>query len=375
MRKLSQKTGLIIALLLGLLAIVLAGVMLNGMRSDNRNPLTDVLEAGDSAMAAVGRSYESLTSFVRADENLSRELLNLAHESQECADTKLTYVKRTAPKSDPIITMAQNYGYLLNSSHIMTEGVDNLLTINDDLEETLYYYRQGAYENASEKASVCLQTLNPLVDQFKAYNQSIEGINYRFVASSHTSRMKQAVDEYRSATKIYLDYISLLKSIAEGADYLKAMGNLNDLFDQLQQALANNDYQAAQRIMDEISQQLQQLNNQSYQQAASTASEIDPKLFEGSVYNTALDVQNLLKDLKDIGELEKYLQSTGEYVKALEDLNQGNIEGAQEAIRKGLELLGPGQTSSDIYLQRLLAGLRNAYNTLDLRIRGWPDIG
>jgi tetratricopeptide (TPR) repeat protein len=378
MRKfITLKKGLKLALVLSLLAVAVAAVLLGSVRSDNTTPLTDVLEGGESAMTAVGRSYESLTSFVKNDNSLAMELLTSAHQSQESASTKLTYASRTS--DSVVLSMAQNYDHLLNSSHVITDGVDNLLTISEDLEKTLYHYRQGEYDAAAAKATVCLQTLNPLVEHIETLNQTLNKINYRYVAASHVSRVKYAVDEYRNASKIYLDYVSLLKSIQDGVEYLKTTSDVNDLMDQLQQILSKEtltaeDYQKAQRIMQEISQLLQQLKTPSYQQAASTASEIDPNLFEGSAYNTALNLQNLLQDLGGIEQLEKYLQSTSHYVDALNYSDQGDYDAANVALMKGLELLGDGQTLSDTYIERLFSGLRNAYSTLKQRLKGQPDI-
>ncbi len=371
MRKfIGLRNGLKFTLLLGVLALVVTAVFLNIIHiSGESNPLTEAIEGGESTLTAIGRSHESLTNFVKDEEELAEELLKAAETSQEYAKARLTSARHT--DDDFVLNMAENYGILLDSSHVMTQGVDNLLAISDELEQTLNYYRQGAYEEAAEEASVCLQTLTPLVDQFELWNQSLDGVHYQYIASGHRDRVKHAFVEYRDEMNIYLEYILLLESITEGVDHLKEMDSINELFDQLQHALANEDYENAQSILDKISEQLQQLlKDPQYQDAASTASELDPSLLDGDAFNTAQDVKNQLKDSEGIQAFENYLESLREYMEALSSLEQGDTEAAEEAIAQGLSLLGEGENLADAQVQRFYTALRGAFNSLRMRIKG-----
>ena len=368
------KTGLKFALFIGVLALVIAAVLLSNISiTGGGNSLTEAIEGGESTLTAIGRSHESLTNFVRDEEELAGELLKAAQASQDYAKTKLTSARHTG--DDFVINMAENYGILLNSSHVMTQGVDNLLAISDDLEKTLNYYKQGEYEKAAENASVCLQTLTPLVNRFEQRNQSLDGLNYHYLASGHRDRVKHALVQYREEMRIYLAYIFLLESIIEGVDYLETMGNINELFDQLQHALAKEDYEEAQRLLEEISELLQPLKDPQYQNAASTASELDPSLLDGDAFNIAQDVRSQLRDLEGIQGFENYLESLRRYMEALSSLEQGELEAAEEALDQGLSLLGQGENLADADVQRFYTALRGAFNSLRMRIRGQPDQG
>ena len=368
------KTGLKFALFIGVLVLVIAAVLLSNISiTGGGNSLNEAIEGGESTLTAIGRSHESLTNFVRDEEELAGELLKAAQASQDYAKTKLTSARHTG--DDFVINMAENYGILLNSSHVMTQGVDNLLAISDDLEKTLNYYKQGEYEKAAENASVCLQTLTPLVNRFEQRNQSLDGLNYHYLASGHRDRVKHALVQYREEMRIYLAYIFLLESIIEGVDYLETMGNINELFDQLQHALAKEDYEEAQRLLEEISELLQPLKDPQYQNAASTASELDPSLLDGDAFNIAQDVRSQLRDLEGIQGFENYLESLRRYMEALSSLEQGELEAAEEALDQGLSLLGQGENLADADVQRFYTALRGAFNSLRMRIRGQPDQG
>lgn len=374
MRKfIGLKTGLKLILFFGVLALVITTVFLTNIRSEQGNVLTEAIEGGESALAAIGRSHESLTNFVKDKEELAMELLKTAKASQEYATVKLTSSKRT--KDAFVLSMVENYLMLLNSSHVMTQGIDNLLAISADLKETLNYYRQGTYEEAAEKASVCLQTLTPLVDQFEPWNHGLDGIDYLHLASGQKDRVKNAIGQYKDEVKIYLAYVHLLESIVKGADYLNVMDNINKLFDQLQHAIANQDYESVQGLLQEISEQLQLLKDPNYQNAASAASKLDPSLLNGLAFKTAQDLKNLLKDLEGIEGFENYLESVAKYVEALEYADQENFEAAEESIEQGISLLGQGEKLSDLYVQKFYTALESAFNSLRMRIRGQPDQG
>lgn len=364
-----------IALSLGVVALIIAAVFLNNIRiGGESNPLTEAIEGGESSLTAIGRSHESLISFMKDGEESAGELLKAAKESQQFAEAKLTSAARTNDKF--VLNMAENYGILLNSSHVMTQGIDNLLAVSEELKKTLNYYRQGAYVEAAEEASVCLQTLNPLVDQFELWNQSLDGVNYQYVAAGQKDQVKHAVVEYKDETGIYLEYISLLESILKGVDYLKEMDDIWELYGQLQHALASKDYEHARELLQEISEKLQPLKNPQYQEAATTASELDPNLLEGEAYNVAQDVKNQLKDLQGLERFETYLNSVREYMKASSLLEKGDTEAAEEAIVEGLGLLGEeGQGEGDPEIQRFHSSLRTAFNSLRMQLRGQPEQG
>jgi hypothetical protein len=369
MRKfIGLKTGLKLILFFGVLALIITSVFLANIRGEKGNSLTEAIEGGESVLTAIGRSHESLTNFVKDKEEMAADLLTHAKASQEYAEVRLTSSKNS--KDTFLLNMIENYLMLLNSSHVMTQGVDNLLTVSDDAKETLNYYREGAYEEAAEKASICLQTLTPLVEQFEPWNHTLDGVDYSYLVSGQKDRVKNAIGQYKDEMRIYLAYINLLESIEKGIDYLNVMDNVNNLFGQLQHAIANQDYASVPELLQQISNQLQLLKGSNYQNAASAASKIDPSLLDGSAFNNAQDLKNLLRDLEGIQGFENYLESVAKYAEALNYVDQGDFEAAEEAIEQGTSLLGQGQKLSDLYVQKYYTALENAFNTLKMRIRG-----
>jgi len=344
------KTALKLALVLGVLALIITAIFLTSIRTENGNLLAEAVEGGESTLDAIGRSHESLNSFVINEEEEAEELLKAAQMSQEYANVRLTSSRRT--DDDFVFNMVENYWLLLNSSHVMTQGVDNLLVISDDLEETLNYYREGAYEEASEKASVCLQTLTPLVDQFELWNQSLTGINYLYLTSGQKDRVKNAIVQYEDEMGTYFAYIQLLESIAKGVDYLNTMNTINTLFDQLQLLKAPN-----------------------YQNMASEASELDPNALNGIAFNVAQDLKTQLKDLEGIQGFENYFEGVKKYAEALGYFEQGDTEAAEESIDQALSLLAQGGGQADTHLQKLYSALEEALSSLLMKIRGQPDQG
>ncbi len=368
-----SKTSLKLALFFGLLAIVITTVFLTNIRPGNENLLAEALEGGELTLDTVGRSHESLNSFVMDEEQQAGELLKAALVSQEYAKVRLTSSRRT--DDNFVLNMLENYWLLLNSSYVMTQGVDNLLVISDELKETLYYYGQGAYEEAAEEASLCLQTLTPLASQFELWNQSLDSMNYLHLTSGPKERVKNAVFQYQDEMGVYLAYIHLLENIAKGVDYLNEMENINNLFDQLQHAIATNDYETAQRLIQEILDQLQLLKDPKYQNIASDAAKIDSSLLEGAAFNAAQDLESQLKDLEGIEFHENYLKSIMKYTEALRYFEQGNLEAAEESIQQGLSLLEGGGEPTDSSLQKHYEALEEAFNSLRMQIRGQPNQG
>jgi len=61
-------------------------------------------------------------------------------------------------------------------------------------------------------------------------------------------------------------------------------------------------------------------------------------------------------------------------LEALRHFEQGETVEAEQLINEGLGILAQGQ-GGDSELQGLYEGLREAFNTLQLRIKGQPDQG
>jgi tetratricopeptide (TPR) repeat protein len=371
MTRLKFTRNFALAIVLCALIIIVAVVVINSnLNSGRGSSLDDIIAGGESTFTAIGRNHESLTRFMKNEEELARDVLKTAVASRDHARVKFTSARNT--DDDFVLNMAENYEFLLQGSDVMTEGVDNLLYVSEDLEEALGFFRKGAYAEAAEKALVCWQTLSPLVGQFDLTNQSLDGVNYHYIASGHRDRARFATVQYRDEMRVYFEYVSLLESIMEGVDYLNAMDMMNDLFDQLQHALATGNYENAQSLLQEISNQLQLLKDPQYQGAAATASGLDPSLFDGAAFNIAQDLQNQLKDLEGIEEFENYLESLMKYMEALNYYEQGDIEAAEEAIDEGLFLSGQGEDSANTEVQRYFNALQSAFNSLRMQIRGQP---
>jgi len=358
--------------LLSILALLIAAVFLINREGEVDSSLTEAVEGGESALTAISKSHESLMNFVDNKEETAADILKTAKTSQEYSKKMLTSARDT--REDFVLKMTENYEVLLNSSHVMTQGIDNLLAVSPDLEKTLNYYRQGAYEKASEKASVCLQTLTPLIDEFEQQDRNLNRTDFLYVAAGHKDPVKHAVTQYKDEMRIYSQYILLLEVIKEGKDYLEVMNTIKGLFSQLQHELANKNYENVKQLLREILEKLQCLNGSIYQDAAHGASELDPSVFNGIVYNVALDLQNQLKGLGGILGFEIYLESLEEYVEAMNLFDQGNLEAANGKIGTGRSLLGSGNPS-DAELQNYYSGLQDAFNSLEMQIRGQEDQG
>jgi hypothetical protein len=356
-------------------SVVIVAVLLFSLFTINpvRNPLTDAIESGESTLKAVDRNHESMVKFASDLTDEAEELLKTAQTSQEQAKVGLTYARHT--DDEFVLNMVQNYGSLLESSQVMNQGVECLLSVNDNLQKTLNYYSQRSYSLAADSASICLQSLEPLVGNFDAGNQSLETINYRYLASGHKDQVKYAVLEYKDAMSIYLQYIELLKTLKQGAAYMKKADEMNDLFNQMQNNLANNAYENAQQLLDDLSRQLEGLKSPDFQNAASLASQLNPSLLSGLAHNTAEDLKNQLKDLKGIDSFENYLKAVEKYKEASMYLANGEATKADETANQALAMLAqsegqPGQGSDT---SRYSAALEFALNSLKMQIRGQPD--
>ncbi len=356
-------------------SVVIVAVLLFSLFTINpvRNPLTDAIESGESTLKAVDRNHESMMKFASELTDEAEELLKTAQTSQEQAKVGLTYARHT--DDEFVLNMVQNYGSLLESSQVMNQGVECLLSVNDNLQKALNYYSQRSYSLAADSASICLQSLETLVGNFDAGNQSLERINYRYLASGQKDQVKYAVLEYKDAMSIYLQYIELLKTLKQGAAYMKKADEMNDLFNQMQNNLANNAYENAQQLIDDLSRQLEGLKSPDFQNAASLASQLNPSLLSGLAHNTAEDLKNQLKDLKGINSFENYLKAVEKYREASMYLANGETTKAEETTNQALAMLAqsegqPGQGSDT---SRYSEALEFALNSLKMQIRGQPD--
>src|SRR4030067_1260893 len=244
-----QKVNL--AFVLAASVVIVAVLMFSAFNVDTtRNPLTDAIESGEATFRAIDRNHESIVNFAKEHLAETEDLLKTAQISQEQEKMSRTYARHT--DDEFVLNMAQNYGFLLESSYVMNQGVDNLLKIGDDLERALNYYSQRSYSSAADVASVCLQTLDPLVGNFDAKNQSLENINYRYLLSCQKDQVKYATIEYKDSMAIYLQYVQLLKSLKEGAAYKQKTDDINSLFSQIQTDLANGAYEDAEQRLEAL---------------------------------------------------------------------------------------------------------------------------
>jgi len=361
--------------------LLIAAILLSTPMGSSPNPLSLALEGGQYTLTSIGRNNESMTHFVENREEEARDLLTAALASLESARARLTAAGNT--EDEYVLHMVENYQILAQASGVMSKGVENLLSVSDDLESALDHYWRGEYEEASQNASVCLQILTPLVTEFERWNQSLNDLNYHYIASGHREQTEQAVKQYRSAMETYLQYILLLQSLLEGVDYLEMRQLIDEYLRQLQSAVSRGDYNAARELLQEISRMLQSLKGQNYQNAAATASQLDPNALSGEASEAAQDLKTRLKPTEGIEGLEKYLESLEKYLEALSYLEQGDLQSAEQAASEGLAGLGqgagqgpgmgPGQ--GDLELQNLYLGLTEAFNSLLMRIRGQPEQG
>ncbi|HVO86069.1 MAG TPA: hypothetical protein VMT06_02980 [Candidatus Eisenbacteria bacterium] len=364
------------AIVVTVLVLIVVVLLFSGIDFNTaRNPLTDAIESGESTLTAIDTNHQSMKDFTKDQQDEAKSLLKTAQVSQGQANKSLTYARRTSDEF--VLSMAQNYALLLDSSEVMNQGVDHLLTVNDELQKALDDYWQGSYQAASDNASMCLQTLESLTGQFEQNNQTLEEINYRYLASGKKDQVKYAVAEFQDAMAIYLQYVQLLRTIKDGTAYLQEATKTNDLLDKLQHALANNKNQDAQQLLDELSKQLEQLKDPRFQSAASLASKIDPNLLNGPAQDAANDLKNQLKDAQNIQRFENYLSSVEKFNEASTYLANGEKDKAQQAADQGLAILAQGQDGSSGTgdIQRYSKALEFALNSLEMQIRGQPDQG
>jgi len=393
------RTNLLLLIVFIAAGLLIAAILLSAPMGSVPNPLSLALEGGQYTLSSVGRNNVSMTHFVEDRQEEARDVLTAALTSLESGRGRLAAAGNTG--DEYVLRMVENYQIMAESSGVMSEGVENLLSISDDLKSALDHYWRGEFEEASQNASVCLQTLSPLVSDFERWNQSLNDLDYRYVASGQREQTRQAVRQYRSAMETYLQYILLLRSLQEGANYLEMRQLIDEYLRQMQSSIARGDYDAARELIQEISRILQSLGSQNYQNAATTASQLDPNALSGTATEAAQDLKTRLKPTEGIEGLEEYLERLKEYLEALgylEQAEQAENEGqtdlaqyyrelAEQAASDGLTGLGQGSGQGDEQgtgtgsgqgdpeLQNLYQGLTEAFNSLLMRIRGEPEQG
>jgi predicted metal-dependent hydrolase len=174
--------------------------------------------------------------------------------------------------------------------------------------------------------------------------------------------------------EVYNQIILLLRSMIEGKDYLQVNAQLEESMRQLQNAIANQENEAAQSLLQDMADRLQKLRDQNYQNAANLVSQLDPDKLGGDTSNIAQELQSRLRDLEGLDAFQLYLQSLEKYLEALKLYNQGKLDEAEDAMNQGLTILGSGE-GNDSELQGMYQGLANAFSSLQMRIKGQPDQG
>jgi cellobiose-specific phosphotransferase system component IIA len=352
--------------------LIVAAVFLSTQLGSGRDALTEAVEGGELALTSVGRNYESLTHFVQSNETESKQLLEAAKTALETSKAKLNSAKQT--DDEYVRNMVNNYQSVAQASDVMAHGMDSLLTVSDNLTLAINFYSQKNFENASEQASYCLEVLAPLQSDFQASDSALKGIIISYVPSGQRDRLAHGVDQYQNEMTIYNQIVLFLRSIIEGKDYLQMNAQLEEDTQELQSAIANEDFERAEGLLQKMSEALQTLRSPGYQNAADLASQLNPNSLSGDASAISQELKNRLRDQEGLDSFGNYLQSLQKYLEALELFKQGKSTDAEQAINEGLRLLGEG-TRSDSELEGMYEGLRDAYNTLRLHIKGQPDQG
>jgi len=369
MKKISRlKIDRKVLMIPAIVVLIVVALFLSTQTGGGEDILSEAIEGGELTLTSVGRNYESLMQFVQNNETQARQLLEAARATLENGKARLNSARRT--DDDYVLGMLDNYQKVAQASDVMAQGVDNLLTINENLTDAIYYYSQKNYTKASELASYCLDVLTSLSDDFETSNATLNGINFFYIPSGQKDQLKLRLNQYRNETEIYNQYVLLLQSLKEGKEYLQVNSQLEDLLMQLQNAIANKEWDKAEDLRQQISKILESLRNPQYQNAADLASQLNPNLFSGSTSDVAQELRNRLRNLEGINNFQNYLQGLEQYLEAMNLLQQGDVEGAQQAINEGLRILEQGQPA-DPELQGLYEGLRNAF----MHIRDQPAQG
>jgi len=361
---------ILVILAVGVLTV--AVVLFNTQPSSGGDVMSEAIEGGELTLTSVGRNYESVTQFVQDDEAKARQLLDAALQALENARAKLNSAARTS--DEYVLGMLSNYQIVAQASEVMAQGVENLLKISQNLANATDCYSKGDYEQAAEQAAYCFQILTPLLDDFKASNETLNSIDFFYIPSGQRDRLTLGINQYRSEMEIYYQYVALLRTLFEGRDYMKMNQLIEEYLRQLQDALSNTDYKTAQEILQKIAEILKSLRDPSFQIAADAASELDPSMLKGMTLDMAEELLNRLRNLKGIEAFEDYLKGLEKYLEALRHLEKGEYEEAEQAANEGLGALKQDE-GVDPELQGLYAGLREAFHKLTLHTKGQPEQG
>lgn len=360
-------------LIISVAAIIIASaVLLSTQFGAPRNALNEAVEGGELTITSVGRNHESLTWFIRNDNAEASQLLEAARTALDTAKAKFSSAAHT--DDDYVRNMVSNYRLLVGASDVMATGVDNLLDASANLTNAIDYYSKQDYENAAKQAVYCLSVLEPLQTSFESSSVELSNMSLVYIPSGQRDRLTQGVDQYRSEMAVYNQIILLLRSIIEGKNYLQMNAQLEESMRQLQNAIANQDYETAKSLLHDMADALHALRDQSYQIVANLTSQLNPDQLGGDTSDIAQELQNRLRDLEGLDSFQNYLQSLEKYLEALELYNRGNLDEAEQALNQGLTILGNGE-GTDPELQGMYQGLRAAFDSLHTRIKGQPDQG
>jgi len=348
--------------------LIVAAVFLSTRPGSGENKLDEAVEGGELTLTSVGRNYESITSFLQKDEAQARQLLDAARVALESARTKLDSAART--DDEYVHGMLDNYQRLASASDTMSKGVDNLLFVSENLTNAIDYYSKGDYDKASIEAAYCLEVLTPLLGEFDTSTSVLNGVNVLYVPSGQKDRLAVRVSQYKNEREIYKQCILLLQSLMEGKDYLKQNALLEEYLRQLQEATAKQDYEAAERLRQQMSDLLQSLRSSDYQNAADLASQLDPGKLGDEYSQIAQELQNRLRNTDELDAFQNYLLALQKYLEALQMFSENpNSTGAiQQLIDDALSKAGQGAGSGNGETQSLYEGLKGALSQLSTQL-------
>lgn len=352
-----------------LVAVVLVALL---QRTPLGTPLQSALEGGEYSFAAVGRAEESFGEFSHDDETRADEVLEAARSSLDQAEVRLDYAKRSG--DEYVGSMAETYGEIADSGSTMISADSNLLAVGDEIRGAIASYGEGDYASAAQKAGQALQVLEPLLPTLNETQHELDNLSYQTIASGHRGQARVSTERFENVKEGYEQYVNLLRSLLYGEQYLQDTQLLEDLFQQLQSALANGDMQSANQLIEQINQLLQQFQGSQYQDAAQHASQLNPDMLEGEARQVAQELSERLRSSPDVGGMQSHMRALQRYADALQRMQQGDMSGAQDAINQGMDIInqqmgqgtGQGPGTGGQQLQRLLQGLAEAFSSLQM---------
>ncbi len=363
--------------LISLTALLVASIFILMPGEASKNPLNDALSGGSHALTSLGRSYDSIISYSQMDLEKTRELLQAARASLDQARARLRSAGHT--EDEYVLNLIKNYDVLSQSSDAVAQGTENLLEADIHISAALDHYSQNRFEEASKEAVQGLQILTPLIEDLDETRIDLTDLNYQYIPAGQRVEVDQATERYDEAVEIYKQYIHLLESLMLSPQSLETRQELDELFRQLQSAMAQGDYEKAQSLLQMIQTMVENLKTPQHQQAAQAASQLDPSLLQGEASQAARDLKSRLKTNPQLDMLESYLEALQKYMEASELFQQGDVEGAMKAMNEGMEALGEGMASgqgaNDPEIERLYTGLTEAFASLEMEMRGEPQKG